>query len=491
MIAQRTYFILPHCLLIAAVAAPTIKIARAQTSSESTAIRSPNVVLILADDLGWSDLGCYGGDLVETPNLDRLAADSLRFTQAYAMSVCTPSRATLMTGRHAARLKMTIWSEGSLKGPSNRKLLQADALHDLPLQEITLAEQLKAEGYLTAAIGKWHLGDAGHFPEAQGFDINIGGNHWGAPQTFWWPYRGDQRYGGEFRYVPHMEFGKPGEYLTDRLTDEALQVIDKAGEQPFFLYLAHYAPHTPIEAKSEDVEYFRAKQRPEHHHQNPIYAAMLKNLDENIGRVIAHLKRKGIYEETILIFTSDNGGFIGNDRDQAEPVTSNAPLRSGKGSLYEGGIRVPMIIRWPMQTQPGSVCHQPVMLTDLLPTLTGLNSVADDNQETTGLDGTDLKPLLSQPERTWERTLFFHYPHYYPTTSPVSAVRFADWKLLEFHEDSSLELYDLARDPSESKNLADQYPQRAAQMLDELQRWRRQVDAAMPRPNPAYSSQKP
>jgi arylsulfatase A-like enzyme len=210
------------------------------------AATAPNIVLILADDLGWSDVGCYGADLHETPRIDALAREGMRFTQAYAMSVCSPSRAMLLTGRHAARLGMTIWIEGSLRKGTNRRLLEADSRHNLPHTEKTLATHLRGAGYLTALVGKWHLGDADHYPETHGFDVNIGGTHWGAPTTFWWPYAGAGRFGSEYRYVPHLEFGRPGEYLTDRLTDEALRVIDHANGRPFLLYLAHHTPHTPI-----------------------------------------------------------------------------------------------------------------------------------------------------------------------------------------------------------------------------------------------------
>ena len=219
----------------------------------------PNIVLILADDLGWSDLGCYGADLHETPNLDRLAGEGVRFTDAYAMPVCSPTRATLMTGKHAARLRMTIWAEGSRGEPKNRRLLQGQSRHDLPHTETTMAKHLQAAGYLTALVGKWHLGDAKHYPETHGFDVNIGGTCWGAPQTFFCPYRGSGAFGQEIRYVPHLEFGEPGEYLTDRLTDEAIPSSTAPRANPFFLYLAHHAVHTPIEAKAADVRAFRAE----------------------------------------------------------------------------------------------------------------------------------------------------------------------------------------------------------------------------------------
>jgi arylsulfatase A-like enzyme len=441
----------------------------------------PNIVLILADDLGWSDLGCYGADLHETPHLDRLAQQGVRFTDAYAMSVCTPSRAALLTGKHAARLHMTIWSEGSQGGPKNRKLIQADSLHDLPHTETTLARHLHDAGYLTALVGKWHLGDAAHYPETHGFDVNIGGTQWGAPNTFFWPYSGSGRFGPEFRYVPHLEFGKPGEYLTDRLTDEALRVIDHAGDRPFFLYLAHYAPHTPIEAKADDVRHFETKRRPGQHHPNAVYAAMVKSLDDSVGRVLDHLKQRGLEQNTMVIFTSDNGGYIGVDRraGQTVPVTSNAPLRSGKGSLYEGGIRVPLIVRWPGVTPEAAECREPVVLMDLFHTLRPAGS--------SGSDGVDLRPLLKDPAAKLGRdALFFHYPHYYETTTPVGAIRAGDWKLLEYLEDGRIELYHLKDDPGEKTDLAPQMPDKAASLLQQLHHWRTQVGAAMPTANPAF-----
>ena len=464
--------------------APLAVLDAADAKQANAARKRPNIVLILADDLGWSDLGCYGADLHETPHLDRLAQEGVRFTDAYAMSVCTPSRAALLTGKHAARLHMTIWSEGSKVGPKKRKLIEADSLHDLPHTETTLAKRLQEAGYLTALVGKWHLGDVDHYPETHGFDVNIGGTQWGAPHTFFWPYSGTGRFGPEFRYVPHMEFGKPGEYLTHRLTDEALRVIDRAGDQPFFLYLAHHAPHTPMEAKAADVSHFEAKLQPGQNHQNAVYAAMVKSLDDSVGRVLDHLKKRGLEQNTLLIFTSDNGGYIGTEKAQPMPVTSNAPLRSGKGALYEGGIRVPLIVRWPSVTPEVAECRQPVILMDLYHTLAATVSGEKPNEPT---DGVDLKDLLQNPGNAINRgALYFHYPHYYPTTTPVSAVRAGDWKLLEYLEDGRLELYNLRDDLSEKNDLAAQMPDKAASLLKQLNDWRTQVGAAMPAPNPAF-----
>ncbi|MBL9200657.1 MAG: sulfatase [Opitutaceae bacterium] len=454
----------------------------------------PNVVLILADDLGAHDLGCDGSDLHETPHLDRLAREGVRFTQAYAAStVCSPTRASLLTGKHPARLRITIWSEGSLAGPQNRRLLQAASRHDLPHAETTIAKHLQAAGYLTALVGKWHLGGAGHFPETHGFDVNIGGTHWGAPSTFFWPYRGGFGAAGELRYVPHLEFGAAGEYLTDRLTDEALRVIDRAAadRRPFFLYLAHHAPHTPIEAKPADVAHFEAKLRPGLNHRNATYAAMIKSLDDSVGRVLARLAERGLERETIVVFASDNGGYLGTDRRQDVPVTTNAPLRSGKGSLYEGGLRVPLMVRWPGVTPAGRNCAEPVVLTDLFRTIAGAAGLA----EIAGApgDGLDLAPLLRDPEaRLGRETIFFHYPHYYhaqPST-PASSVRDGDWKLIEYFEDGRLELFHLRDDPGETRDRATMERARAAAMRAKLVAWRESVGAALPTPNPNFNPAK-
>jgi arylsulfatase A-like enzyme len=450
----------------------------------------PNIVLILADDLGWADLGCQGADLHETPRIDAFARDGLRFTQAYAMSVCSPTRAMLLTGRHAARVGITIWSEGSLERNTRRPLLQAESRHDLPPAETTLATHLRGGGYFTALVGKWHLGDANHAPETHGFNLNIGGTHWGAPATYWWPYSGAGRFGAQFRYVPHLGFGRPGEYLTDRLTDEALRVIDHAGERPFFLYLAHHAPHAPIEAKEEDVRYFQGKLRPGMRHRNATYAAMVRSLDQGVGRVLDHLNARGLEDRTIVIFTSDNGGQVNIDPPAraGDPVTRNAPLRSGKGSLHEGGIRVPLIVRWPGVTPRGAESAAPVMLGDLFPTLLR----AAGRPVPGNIDGLDLAALLRDPAaRLGRDALFFHYPHYYDTTTPAGAVRAGDWKLLEYFENGRLELFNLASDPGEARDLAAAEPARATELRSRLAAWRAEVGAKMPSANPAFPARKP
>ncbi|MFO0953040.1 MAG: sulfatase [Isosphaeraceae bacterium] len=441
----------------------------------------PNVVLIVADDLGWSDLACYGADLHETPAIDRLAASGVRFTRAFAAPVCSPTRAALMTGKNPARLHMTTWYESSGAPPRDRPLVPPVTVGNLPYAEVTLAELFREAGYTTALVGKWHLGDARFYPETQGFDVNVGGTHWGAPKTFFYPYRGVGRYGGEteFRYVPHLDGGKPGEYLTDRLTDEALGVIDRAGDRPFFLVLAHHAPHTPIEAKPALVEHYRSKLRPGQRHKNPAYAAMIHSLDESVGRVVAHLEKKNLSERTVVIFTSDNGGYI-SEFDGLR-VTDNAPLRSGKGSLYEGGVRVPLIVRWPGVTPRSAECGEMVGLFDLFPTLRDGLNLSGGPTPATGLDGVSLLETLKDPAKHVERDdLFLHFPHYYPTTTPVSAVRTREWKYLEYYETGRGELYKVDTDTGESNDLARNEPGRAEELRNRLHRWLKEVDAQMP-----------
>lgn len=435
----------------------------------------PNVVFILADDLGWSDLSSYGSDLHETPNLDALAQSGVRFTQAYTASpVCSPTRASILTGKHPARLHMTIWREAANNPPKDRELMTPRTMDHVPHEETTLAEVFKQAGYVTAHVGKWHLGTAGFYPQTHGFDYNIGGSLWGAPQTFFYPYSGD-RYFREPRYVPHLEGGQPGEYLTDRLSDEALKIIDRHQDEPFFLNLWYHTVHTPIEGKPDVVARYQKKIRQGMKHRNAEYAAMVESLDENVGRVLARLDELGLAEKTIVVFTSDNGGFI--NEWQGTPVTDNAPLRSGKGSAYEGGVRVPLIIRAPGVTTAGGVSDWPVLSTDYFATLANLAGLEADAPE----DGLDLAPLLRDPASPLDRgELFFHYPHYYSTTTPVSAVRAGEWKLLRYYEDDRVELYNLTGDPSESQDLSSRAPEQAARLRQRLEAWLKEVKAQEP-----------
>ena len=442
-------------------------------------LQHPNIVFIMADDLGWSDLACFGADLHRTPNIDRLARQSVRFTDAYAASpVCTPTRASILTGKYPARLHMTIWREAALNR-GHRKLLEPVTRADLPREETTLAELLQQHGYYTAHIGKWHLGSASYYPQAHGFHINIGGTLWGAPQTYFYPFRGQQYY-SDWRYVPDLEPGKPGDYLTDRLTDEALRIIEQNVDRPFFLQLWFHSVHTPIEGKRKLVKRFAGRAGNARHHRNPHYAAMVASVDQNVGRVLARLKDTGLADRTIVVFFSDNGGYVGESRLQPGlPVTSNAPLRSGKGSLYEGGIRVPLIVRLPRSNRSGTVCHTPVISCDLLPTLLTLAGLANDIPH--DVDGIDISPLFENPQQPLPRdALFFHYPHYYPTTTPVSAVRQGKWKLLHYYEDDHVELYDLASDLSETHDLAMQRPMIARRLKARLDEWRGSMRAQEP-----------
>ncbi len=439
-----------------------------------------NFVILLVDDLGWADLGCYGADLHETPNIDRFSRESLKFTQAYAAApVCSPTRASIMTGKYPARLHMTVWYESSDNPPRGRRLVPPITVGNMPHSEVTIAEVLHEAGYRTAHVGKWHLGDAGHYPQTQGFDVNIGGTFWGAPTTFFYPYSGTGTFGKEFRYVPHLEFGKPGEYLTDRLTDEALDVLERVHAGPFLLNMCWHTVHTPIEAKGPVVERYAGKLRPDMHHQNATYAAMVESLDQNVGRILNKIDELGIADRTVIFLTSDNGGFINKYRGRT--VTNNAPLRSGKGSLWEGGVRVPLVIHWPGVTRAGATCPEPVASTDFYPTILEMARLDGDAEHNADVDGHSLVPLLEDPQAKLDRdAMYFHYPHYYPTTTPVSSVRARDWKLLEFHEDMHVELYNLRDDPSEEKDLAAEMPERAEQLRRQLHAWREAVDAQMP-----------
>ncbi len=436
--------------------------------------RPLNFVFILIDDMGWSDSGCYGSTFYETPNIDRLAGEGMRFSDAYAACpVCSPTRASIMTGKYPARLKLTDFLVGRRLG-DNSPILPAEYRHYLPLEETTIAEALKPVGYTSAHIGKWHLGREPYYPKAQGFDLNVGGTHSGMPRDYFYPAWGDN---------PPIE-GRPGEYLTDRLTEEAEKFIENNSGRPFLLYLSHYAVHIPLQAKQEMIDRYRARANPEAAQNNTIYAAMIESVDESLGRVIKKLKELNLADRTAVFFMSDNGG-LSVEEGPNTPATSNAPLRAGKGYLYEGGIREPMIVRWPGVIPPGSICRVPVTSVDFYPTILEMAGLEYDPANP--VDGVSLVPLLKQTGVPKREAIYWHYPHFSNQGGmPGGAVRKGDWKLIEFYEDGSLELYNLKEDIGERNNLAGKRPEKAARLRRMLDDWRKAVKAVMPKPNPDY-----
>jgi len=460
----------------------------------------PNFVFFLIDDLGGVDLGSFGSTFHLTPNIDALASSGMRFTQAYAASpVCSPTRASILTGRHPARLDITDWIGGSQRG----ELIPAEYKDHLPPEEVTLAEMLKAEGYATGYFGKWHLGSDPHLPGGQGFDLNIGGTGAGQPASYFYPYKaGEGR--SPFWDVPGLEEGEEGEYLTDRLTDEALTFLDGHRESPFLLYLSHFAVHTPIQSKGElEVRYAaRRDSLPPHEgplhesehgrartrlvQDDPAYGGMIQSVDESVGRILGRLDDLGLADNTVVIFMSDNGGLSTLAGERVGPTT-NAPLRAGKGWLYEGGIRAPMIIRWPGRVAAGGESNVPVQSIDFFPTMADIvGATGGAGGVPTGssgvLDGSSLLPLLTGSGNLRRDALFWHFPHYHGSGNrPSGAVRLGRWKLLEWFEDGAVELYDLEADPGERENLSEAEPEVTEELLGRLRAWREEVDAKMPR----------
>ena len=425
----------------------------------------PNIIFILVDDLGWTDLGCQGSKFYDTPNIDRLASQGMKFTQAYSAStVCSPTRAALMTGKYPARLHVTDWIAGHAR--TFAKLKVPDWTMHLPLEEITIAEELKRSGYATASIGKWHFGGPEFYPDKQGFDENIGGCDRGQPPSYFSPYG-----------IPTLTDGPKGEFLSDRLTDEALKFIERNQAKPFFIYLPHYAVHTPLMGKSNVVAKYERKADAHNPQHNAKYAALVESVDDSVGRILQKLDELGLAENTVIYFTSDNGGLVLND------VTSNAPLRAGKGSAYEGGMRVPLFVKWPGVTKPGSRCATPVITPDFFPTMLEMAGVKPAMGQV--IDGESLMPLLNQTGKLHRDAIYWHYPHYHPGgATPYSAIRQGDWKLIEFFEDNHVELYSLRDDLGEKNDLASKFPERAGALREKLRAWRREVGAQSPTPNP-------
>jgi arylsulfatase A-like enzyme len=437
----------------------------------------PNFLFILIDDMGWRDLGCFGSTFYETPNIDRLAAQSVRFTNAYAACpVCSPTRASILTGKYPARLRITDWIPGRAQWPSARLITPQppEFRHELPLDEVTIAQALKPLGYASASIGKWHLGGPQYSPEKHGFDLNVAGTARGSPESYFGPFN-----------LPNLQGGSKDEYLTDRLTVEAANFIERNRNRPWFLYLPEFAVHIPEQAKPALVEKFRAKADPTNPQHDPVYAAMIASLDENVGRILKKLDDEHLSERTVVIFMSDNGGLVYEGK-RKDPVTSNAPLRAGKGHLYEGGIREPMMIRWPGVTRAGTTCDVPVSSVDFFPTILEITGA----RAAPGIDGVSLTPLLKGSGRALHReAIYWHYPHYSNQGGPPGgAVRAGDYKLIEFYEDGRLELYNLAKDVRESEDLSKSDAKRAARLHTMLRSWRESVGAVMPKANPAYDA---
>ncbi len=454
--------------------------------------QKPSFIFILVDDMGWSDPVCYGSRFYETPNIDRMAKGGMRFTDAYAACpVCSPTRASILSGKYPARLDITDWIPGRQANGArpDEKLQSPPFRQELPLQEVTVAEALRNAGYETYFAGKWHLGGAGFYPENQGFNTNVGGWEKGSPQGgYFSPYEN-----------PKLSDGPEGEHLADRLTSEALRFLESVGDRPFLLYLSFYSVHIPLQAKQDLIDRYEAKARqfpppegprfiPEGNKEarqlqdHPVYAGMIQTLDENIGRLLDELEKLNLTEKTILFFMSDNGGL---STAEGSP-TSNLPLRAGKGWLYEGGIREPMIVRWPEVVPPGSTSSEPVISTDFYPTILEMAGLPPRPEQ--HVDGLSLVPLLKGTKTSPDRdALFWHYPHYSNQGgTPGGAIRMGDLKLIEFYEDGRCELYDLSQDIGEKNNLIEVEPKLTRQLQERLAEWRESVGAKMPTANPGY-----
>ncbi|MDP6543927.1 MAG: sulfatase-like hydrolase/transferase [Phycisphaerae bacterium] len=444
------------------------------TTASGKAGKKPNIILIMVDDMGWMDLHCQGNKNLDTPHIDKLAKDGMRFTDAYAAApVCSPTRASIMSGQSPARLMITNHIPDHPRfEPKGAKLKSAKTINVLPLEKVTIAERLKSAGYATAFMGKWHMsgkrkgndqgrGDDRFNPENQGFDINIGGCCYGGPPTYWDPYK-----------IYNLKPRKAGEYLPDRLCDEAMSFItaSRAKKQPFFLSLWNYTVHWPMEAPNPLIEKYKSRIGPGI--KDARYAAMLEAMDTAMGRLFAKVDELGIRDETLVIFTSDNGAYGG--------VGDNRPLRLDKGHLYEGGIRVPTIIRWPGIVPPNTTCATPIISTDFYPTL--LSAAGLQPQRGQIIDGEDITPLLTQKGPLTRKAIHFHYPNYafHRSNGLGGAIRQGKYKLIKWYLDGSVELYDLSKDISEKVNIAKQHPKIAAQMKADLETWLVKNNAIMP-----------
>jgi arylsulfatase A len=434
-------------------------------------LSKPNIIVIMVDDLGWMDLHCYGNGLLDTPAIDQLAVEGMRFTDAYAASpVCSPTRAAMMTGQSPGRLRLTNHAPGHEDGFSleGSNLQEAESVRNLPLAQVTIAERLSAAGYVTAHVGKWHLSyvskdsEAGIDeldlrPEHQGFDVNIGGYSRGGPASYFAPFEN-----------PALPDKQEGEYLPRRLADEAIAFVQENRDKPFFLSWWPYSVHYPMQAPEELIAKYRQREGPGI--KDPVYAAMIEGIDTEIGRFLKALDDQGLRKNTLVIFKSDNGGYNGDNR----------PLRGFKGMLYEGGIRIPWIVRWPGQVEPGATCSTPVISTDCYPTL--LEVVGLEPSAGRPLDGQSLLPLFTQSGRLDRDALYFHYPNYafHKQNRLGGVIRAGEHKLIKRYDDGSVELYNLTKDIGEQQNLAQQSPELASRLEQNLDVWLKEIDAKMP-----------
>ena len=435
--------------------------------------KKPNIILLLVDDMGWSDLECYAHDgFHETPNIDQLAQEGIRFTDAYATcSVCSPTRASIMTGKYPARLKITNFIPGHNTGKN--VFITPKYKYELPLEEVIIAERLKTIGYDTYNVGKWHLGEnEQYWPEHQGFDINIGGHSKGAPGSYYLPYA-KFTHTIDWTVINLSEGHKNGDYLTDKLTDDALMLIEKSvkKEKPFFLNMSYYTVHKPLEGKLNLVKKYKDKyENGDYPFKQLHYAAMIQSLDESVGRIVNKLKELDIEKETLILFISDNGG------QEYGEANGNAPLRKGKGTFYEGGIRVPFIMHWPGKIIANRISDEIVILTDIFPTI--MEVVFGHNSDKFGVDGVSLVSLFDDPKNTIEREdIYWHFPHFH-NGKPVSVIRSGDFKLMEFLEDNHFELYHLKSDIGESRSLAGLMPEKVKELHEKLDKWKKSIDAA-------------
>lgn len=432
--------------------------------SDSPPRTRPNIILLLVDDMGYADTEPYGNAYHRTPHISRLASEGVRFTNAYAAAPnCSPTRASILTGRWPARTGVTQYLPGNLL--PHARLTQADLPLGLPLSESLVAEPLAGAGYATACIGKWHLGGGKYAPSRRGFSDSFAAGQWGSHETM---------------FAPHTRISVPGaqdgDYLTEGLTEAALRFVRSSEGRPFFLYLPYYAVHSPIESRRSWIDSYDGRRDPTGRN-HAAYAAMVEGVDRSVGRILEELDRSGLDSETAIFFLSDNGGVPSR--------AFNGDLRSGKGYLWEGGIRIPFIARWPGSFPQGAVERTPVSSVDLYPTILRLAGAAD--MPAHSFDGADLSPLLTRSGSLGRDALYWHYPHYSNSGSkPAGAIRKGRWKLVEFFEDSSAELYDLEADPGEANDLAAEDPRRAADMRAELSAWRESVGAVMPRENPSW-----